>query len=190
MWLPKVRRNTPPQETAKYESAKYWVGTQPPDADRWSCAERATVLNDLAARQAVFEMHGRYVRRWNNIERDPKRSLFEHTYRVHGAEVLRADGRFVLHGRSDRHASWVLEILFRRGFREFYPWTLERNTMRTPADMRSVHLHWSGGGREAFERWLDEEQAPPGNPAPGRSILARIGGSLPASWATRWLSRH
>lgn len=163
------------------ESAGYWIGTQPLDADRWSCAERAMVLNNLATRQALFGMHGRYVRQWNDVERDPQRSLFEHTHRVHGAKVIRADGRFVLHGQADRHTHWVLEILFRHGFREFYPWTLEHNAMRTPADMRSVLLHWSGGGREAFERWLDEEQAPPGNPTTSRSVLARIGRSLRAS---------
>ncbi|WP_440532721.1 hypothetical protein [Variovorax sp. YR566] len=152
-------------------SSDYWIGGQPPGGQRWSCAEFGTVLDDVATRQALFGMHGRYVRQWNAIELDPKRSLLEHTYQVLDAKILAADGSFVLHGRADYQSHWILEILFRRGFKEFYPWTLERNAMRSTADMRSVHLHWSGSGREAFARWLEEEQAPPREPASGRSIL-------------------
>lgn len=187
-------------------SGAYWIGEQPLDGERWSYAEFGTVLNDVATRQTLFGMYGRYVRRWNDIELDPKRSLFEHTHQVHGARVLAADGRFVLHGRPDRHSHWVLEILFRRGFREFYPWTLERNAMRLPVDMRSVHLHWCGNGREAFARWMEKEQAPRKDPA-SRSTSSRIGRRLQGlqhgthdvdkvrrhpwlvSWAVRWLSR-
>lgn len=111
----------------------------------------------------------------------PHAQLLEHTHQLHGAKVLAADGRFVLHGRPDSWSHWILEIVFTSGFREFHLGTFERNAMRSPAHMRSVHLHWSGRGREAFERWLglDKERAPTTRTTPfARSVLAEVGSAI------------
>jgi len=168
--------------TVMNESREYWIGEQPLDGDRWSYAEFGTVLTDVETRRALFGMHGRYVKQWNDIERDPRSSLFEHTHHIYGAKILPADGRFVLHGRPDSRSHWILEILFSRGFREFHPWTLERNAMRSAADMRSAHLHWSGNGKEAFARWMEKERAATRVHASGRSILADVRSAIRMSW--------
>lgn len=186
------------------ESREYWMGEQPRDGDRWVYAEFGTVLDDAATRQALVDMHGRYVKQWNDVELDPRGGLFKHTHEVHGAKVLAADGRFVLHGRGDSRSHWILEIVFSLGFREFHAFSFQRNTMRSPADMRSVHLHWCGHGRELFERWMDKERAATQGGTTSRSILARAiqmsksraadadavrRHRWPASWAARWRSR-
>jgi len=155
------------EEANMNETDAYWTGGQPPDGDRWSCADFGAVLDDAETRLALFRMYGRYVRRWNDIEPG--------IHQVHGAKVLAADGRFVLHGRPDSRSHWILEIVFARGFRVFHPCSMGRNAMRSTADMRSVHLHWSGSGRQAFGHWMSAEQAP-------RS-------RWPARWAGRWCAR-
>lgn len=161
------------------ETSAYWTGQRPRDAEEWSCTDFGAVVDDAATRHALFRMYGRYVKRWNEIELDASRNLFEHTHEVDGAKVLAADGRFVLHGRSRARSQWIVEIIFSRGFRVFYPGNLGRNPMRGVADIRSVHLHWSGSGRDAFEQWMRTEQASPqaraSNPAfllAHRTILA------------------
>jgi len=140
--------------------AIYWIGKKPWDGDRWGYTEHGTVLAGDDIREALFRMYRRYVKQWNDIELDRGRSLSEHSHKVHGAQVVGANKRFVLHGRPDAQTHWILEMMFARGFQEFYPgWSCGRNTMRTPADIRSIHLHWNGEGGQAFERWLKEEQA-------------------------------
>lgn len=188
------------------ETDAYWTGERPRDAIEWSCSDSGTVLDDAATRHALFRMYARYVRRWNEIELDASRNLFEHTYEVNGAKVLPADGRFVLAGRSSFHAQWVMELIFSRGFRVFHPGNLGRSPMRCDADIRSVHLHWSGSGRDAFEQWMRSE---PTSTKAGTSkcsaLLARwtrarvsthsfstppsILGRWPVQWADLWRSR-
>jgi hypothetical protein len=158
------------------DSSEYWIGGNPLGGDRWSYARFGTVLDDVATRQALFRMHGRYVRQWNDIELDSKRSLLEHTQQVHGAKVLTAGDRFVLHGRSGSWSHWILEILYSPGFREFYPWTLERNTLRSLADVRSVHLHWSGvAGKHSEGGWKRS--------SPHQQTMHPVGPSRPGSGA-------
>jgi hypothetical protein len=140
-------------------SKSYWVGAKPSGGERWAYTEHAEVLDDPVVEEALFRMYRRYVKQLNDIELDRRRSLSEHTHQVLGAQVVGANRRFVLHARPDTETHWILEIMFARGFREFYPgMSFGRNTMRSVSDMRSVHLHWSGAARQAFDRWLEEER--------------------------------
>ncbi|KQW64893.1 hypothetical protein [Variovorax sp. Root411] len=152
------------------EANGYWIGGQPLDGDQWSYTDFGTVLDDAQTRQTLFRMYERYVRQWNDIELDHSRNLSEHTHQVHGAKVLAGDGRFVLHGRPNSRSHWILEIVFSGGFRVFHRCDLGRNTLRSTADMQSIHLHWSGCGREGFEHWMGKEQAITHGRAPKRSI--------------------
>lgn len=137
----------------------YWVGKKPPGGKRWAYTAHGEVLEDAATRDALFRMYRRYVKQWNDIELDRGRSLSEHTHQVFGAQAVGANRRFVLHARPDSDSHWILEMMFARGFSEFYPGaSCGRNTMRSPADIRSIHLHWSEGARGAFDRWITDER--------------------------------
>jgi len=103
-------------------------------------------------------MYRRYVKQWNDIELDENRPLTEHTGEVFGARVVGAARRFILLGPNERQDKWILEVLFARGFSQYYPGlSCGLNTLRSPEDIRSIRLHWSEGGQDVFRRWLKAE---------------------------------
>ena len=137
----------------------YWIGKRPWDGKRWAYTNAATVLDDASQKEAIFRMYRRYVKQWNDIELDEDRSLSEHTHEVCGAKVVGGNRRFILHVQNNNQDTWILEVHFARGFSEFYPGlSTGRNTMRSPADIRSIHLHWSQAGNEVFREWLKIEK--------------------------------
>lgn len=139
--------------------SNYWLGKRPWNGHRWVYTEAAEVLESPQYKEAVFHMHRRYIKQWNDIELDQARCLSEHTHRVHGAQVVGSHRRFILHAEeSDMH--WILEVLFDRRFSEFHRGlSFGKNAMRCADDIHSLHLHWRGAGRERFEAWLEEERA-------------------------------
>ena len=140
-------------------AAKYWQGTKPSNGTRWVYTDNAEVLDDPQIVEDVFRMHRRYAKQWNDIELNVSRNLSEHTHEVCGAQVVGGNRRFILHAHQDNRAHWILEILYARGFSEWYPgWSFGKNALRSTNDIKSVHLHWSEGGREAFENWLKSEK--------------------------------
>ncbi len=140
-------------------ASMYWIGKKPTDGKRWAYTNSATVLNDSAQIEAVFRMYRRYVKQSNDIELDHARSLSEHTHEVCGAKVVGANRKFILHAYAKDKGHWILEILFARGFSQFYPgWSTGKNTLRSVADIKGVYLHWSHEGKAAFEQWLLAEQ--------------------------------
>jgi hypothetical protein len=117
------------------------------------------VITDPETVEAVFRMQRRYAKQWNDIELDRSRSLSEHTHEVCGAKVIGGDRRFTLHAQQDDKVNWILEVLFSRGFSEWYPgWSFGKNGFRSVGDIKGVHLHWSDGGKEAFSSWLTREK--------------------------------
>lgn len=114
------------------------------------------ILDEAKYHIALFEMHCRYIKQWNDIELNRNRCLSEHTHEVHGAKIVGGDGHcFILHWHNIDNDHWILEINYAQGFSEFYPgWSCGRNPFRSLKDIRSAHIHWSGNGREEFDRWL------------------------------------
>jgi hypothetical protein len=138
----------------------YWVGERPTGGERWAYATHGTVIDDPHAMEVIFQMHGRYVKRWNDIELDRSRSLSEHTHEVRGAKVVGGGSRrFILHAQENNKEHWILEILYSRGFSEFCPGgSFGKNSLRSTDDIRSIHLHWSDDAQMKFEKWLAEEK--------------------------------
>lgn len=136
----------------------YWVGPAPAGVKRWAYTTSGAVIDDPEQREAIFRMHRRYVKQWNDIELDHSRSLSEHTHEVLGAQVVNGGRRFILHGYQEP-SHWILEILYARGFSEFHPdWSCGKNPFRTTEDMRHTVLHWSDDGRTTFEQWMEAEK--------------------------------
>ena len=141
------------------KASNYWQGKKPSNGTRWAYTDKAVVLEDPDMVEAVFRLHRRYAKQWNDIELDTSRSLSEHTHQICGAQVIGGNHRFILHAHRENKEHWILEILYARGFSEWYPgWSFGKNALRSLDDIKSIHLHWSVGGREAFERWLKEEK--------------------------------
>lgn len=139
--------------------SNYWQCAKPSSGTRWAYTEMATVIDDPNVIESVFRMHRRYAKQWNDIELDTNRSLSEHTHKVHGAQVVSGNRRFILHGQNGEKTHWILEVLLARGFAEWHPgWSFGKNPLRTISDIKSIHLHWSEGGKESFEEWLIEER--------------------------------
>ncbi|MBT8421068.1 MAG: hypothetical protein KJO08_09430 [Gammaproteobacteria bacterium] len=138
----------------------YWIGKKPWDGKRWAYTTSGIVLDDPFQKEEIFRMYRRYVRQWNEIELNMDRSLSEHTHEVCGAKVVGGNAqKFILHMQNSDRDTWILEVNFARGFSEFYPGlSCARNTMRSPDDIRSIHLHWSQAGNEAFKEWLKVEK--------------------------------
>lgn len=139
----------------------YWIGPRPSDGKRWGYTTTATVLTSDDEKEAIYRMYQRYVKQWNDIELDNDRCLSEHTHEICGAKVVGSGNRrFTLHWCGDNQVHWILEVLFARGFREYYPGlSCGRNALRSTKDIRVIRLHWSVGGREEFGRWLVAEKA-------------------------------
>lgn len=141
------------------KSEPYWINKKPTGGRKWVYTTSATAIEDATQKEEILRMYRRYVKQWNDIELDHSRSLSEHTHEVCGAKVVGANKKFILHAYEGDQNHWILEILFARGFSQFYPgWSTGKNTMRSTADMKGAYLHWSGAGREAFERWLVTER--------------------------------
>jgi len=138
---------------------KYWIGKKPSDGKAWSYTERGMVIEDLGQREAIFRMYRRYVKQWNDVELDLNRSLHEHTHEVLGAGVVGSPRAFILHSQKDPSHQWILEVWFARGFQMYHPGlSCGLNALRSPSDMRSTRLHWSGFGDQGFIDWLLEEE--------------------------------
>ncbi len=138
----------------------YWIGSRPSDGRRWAYASAAAVLTGDEEKEAIYRMYRRYVKQWNDIELNGDRCLSEHTHEICGAKVIGSGNRrFILHWSGGNQAHWILEVLFARGFREYYPGlSCGRNTLRSTKDIRGIRLHWSENGREEFDRWLVAEK--------------------------------
>ena len=140
-------------------ASNYWQGIKPTNGTRWVYTDKAMVLDDPQLVEAVYRMHRRYAKQWNDIELDTSRSLSEHTHKVCGAQVVGGNRRFILHAHQENNEHWILEILFARGFSVWYPgWSFGKNSLRSTSDIKSIQLHWSQGGKEAFESWLKAER--------------------------------
>jgi hypothetical protein len=141
------------------KKSPYWIGKKPWDGFRWTYTDTAKILEDVAQKEAIFRMYRRYVKQWNDIELDRNRSLSEHTHEVCGAKVISSSRKFTLHAHYDNQEHWILEVMFARGFSEFYPGlSAGRNTMRSVSDIRSIYLHWNQAGDSKFENWLITEK--------------------------------
>lgn len=143
-------------------SAKYWIGTRPSKACRWSDAEHGTEINDPDLLERIRQMHSRYVKTWNDVELDMARHLSEHLENFHGAVYYGGylDGPVLgmTFSEGDRFG-WRLEIKHTRSFRAYHPgWSFGKNPLRSLADMKSVRLHWAGDGDDRFLAWLDSER--------------------------------
>jgi len=139
--------------------SSYWVGMRPTGGKRWAYATSGTVIDDPKLKEAIFRMHRRYTKQWNDIELDRSRSLSEHTHEVLGAKVVGGNRRFILHAQEDNMNHWILEVFYSRGFSEFHPgWSCGKNPFRSIDDMRSIHLHWSDEGKVKFEEWVEAER--------------------------------
>ncbi len=104
-------------------------------------------------------MYRRYVKQWNDVELDDARNFDESPQEICGANVTSDFKRFVVLGRTQNGEEWILEIWFARGFQRFYPGaSCARNTLRSTSDIKSLHLHFSPGGQQAFTDWLQHEQ--------------------------------
>jgi len=139
----------------------YWIGPRPSDGRRWVYTTAATVLTGDEEKEAIYRMYRRYVKQWNDIELNTDRCLSEHTHEICGAKVVGSGNRrFILHWSGGNQVHWILEVLFARGFREYYPgFSCGRNTLRSIKDIRGIRLHWNENGREEFGRWLATEKA-------------------------------
>lgn len=134
-------------------TAKYWIGRGPARGARWVSADRAEVRSDL--RDEAFELYSRYVRQWNSIELDLGRGLDEHTHELAGAAFSGFQDGFTLSVRDGYKVRWILEVRFAHGFVVWQSGTsFGRNLPRDRADVRSVCLHWAGGGRLDFDEWI------------------------------------
>lgn len=138
----------------------YWIGPRPSEGKRWVYTTTATVLTEDEEQEAVYRMYQRYVKQWNDIELNNDKCLSEHTHEIFGAKVVGSGNRrFILHWHRGNEVHWILEVLFARGFKEYYPeFSCGRNALRSIKDIRAIRLHWSEGGREEFGRWHASEQ--------------------------------
>ncbi len=138
----------------------YWIGKRPSNGKKWAYTTSATALEVAGYHEALFRMYRRYVKQWNDIELNKNWSLSEHIHEVCGAKIVGGPGRcFILHWHNDSNDHWILELCFARDFSEFYPGlSCGRNPFRSTNDIRTARLHWSGRGREEFERWLVSEK--------------------------------
>lgn len=137
----------------------YWSGPRPSDGKRWQGAEAAIVLDLDVYGESLFRMYRRYVKQWNEIELNHTRELSEHTFRVCGARVVGSSGKFILTFDADRENGWILDMSFRRGFRQYYPGlSTGLNALRSIADIRRAALHWRGDGKDSFDNWLEQER--------------------------------
>lgn len=137
----------------------YWNGTRPSDGKRWRDAEEAALLDLDVYGDDLYRMYRRYVKQWNDIELDHARELSEHTFRVLGARVVGSSGKFILTFDADRNSGWILDVTFRRGFRQYYPGlSTGLNALRSLADISRAALHWRGDGRKSFDSWLKLEK--------------------------------
>lgn len=137
----------------------YWTTEKPSDAKRWSGMQSGAVLDPDVYCGRLFHLYRRYVKQWNDIELDHSRGLDEHTHEVCGAKVIGARNMFVLSHVTPGGSRWILEVVFGKGFRQFYPgWSTGMNAMRTTSDIKRMLLHWADTGRSAFEKWLEQEE--------------------------------
>lgn len=142
------------------KKSQYWICKKPWDGSRWAYTNNAIILEDASQKEAIFRMYRRYVKQWNDIELNVNCSLADHTHEVCDAKVVGGGSKkFILHASNNDQDQWILELMFARGFSQFYPGlSTGRNTMRTVSDIRSIHLHWSQAGDKAFENWLITER--------------------------------
>ncbi|WP_431022205.1 hypothetical protein ABMA09_22770 [Erwinia rhapontici] len=141
------------------EKKNYWVGTRPRSIKPFIETHSAMILEGDELLESLFRMYRRYVKQWNDIELDRSRSLAEHTHQVLGAQVVGANGRFILHGHNGNKDHWILDIVFIKGFSVYHPGlSTGKNALRTLADIKGVYLHWSENGKSAFEKWLVDER--------------------------------
>lgn len=136
----------------------YWLTEKPSDAKRWEGCDLGAVLENDDYRERLFRLYRRYVKQWNDIELDHSRSLADHTHQICGAKVVGSTNMFILQGSQNGTEDWTLEIVYARGFKQFYPgMSTGRNTMRSPENIKSIRLHWKDAGRDAFNAWLNQE---------------------------------
>jgi hypothetical protein len=137
----------------------YWVGKRPHDGKAWQYTTSATVLELDKYREPIFKAIVEYIRHWNLIEFDRTRELSDHIQLINGAEVIGSTFgryRFIMVSRNTVD-NWIVEVSFRRGFN---PWSNGKSCGRPEPksvdDISSICLHWSDGGRDAFDRWVGE----------------------------------
>lgn len=136
----------------------YWIGKRPTNAKKWSGAKHAQIISDDRTIEAVFHIYQRFVKQWNDVELDAARNFDESPQEIAGAKITSDPKRFIIHGRTEAESMWILEVWYARGFRSSRPGlSCARNTMRSITDIKSLHLHFSPGGPQAFEDWLQHE---------------------------------
>ena len=134
---------------------RYWIGSRPWNGKRWADTTSGMVIGDEYYEKLCM-IHNRYVKRWNEVE--TKKIPLEHIHEILGAKVVAGHRRFILHWQDGENNHWILEIFYARGFSIFYPGcSCLRNPLRTTKDIQGVHLHWTGDGREEFEKWIELE---------------------------------
>lgn len=140
--------------------SSYWVGTRPSDSKRWAGMTSATILEGGAVGEAIFRLHRRYVKQWNDVELGADRSLDEHTHEICGAKVVGGgQRRFILSHQGAGNNQWILEVCYSQGFKEYYPgMSCALNPLRSTEDIRSIRLHWNEDGDQAFQQWLEAER--------------------------------
>jgi hypothetical protein len=132
---------------------------RPTDAKRWEGCDFGALLSKDECAERLVRVYRRYSKQWNDIELDHNRSLAEHTHEICGVKVVSSSDKFILHGGKTREENWILEVVYARGFKQFYPgMSTGRNTMRSASDIKNVRLHWKLQGKDAFENWLAYEQ--------------------------------
>jgi hypothetical protein len=137
----------------------YWIGKRPSDAKRWQSTTSGSVLDQAKYRQELYKLYRRYAKQWNDIELDKSRPLSEHAHEICGAKVVGTQNKFVLCKDEDRDIGWILEVSFRRGFKQYYPgFSAGLNALRNEDDVSRIVLHWRGEGRENFDAWLARER--------------------------------
>lgn len=136
----------------------YWIGKRPSQGKKWAYTDHAEQIEDPDTIEAVFHMYQRYVKQWNDIELDNTRSLEDHTQTICGAKTTSDTRRFIVIGKAEPQIHWVLEIWYARGFRSRYPGgSCALNALRSQGDIKSLYLHFTHGGREAFADWVQRE---------------------------------
>lgn len=136
----------------------YWITERPSDANRWEGMEFGAVLDNDVYREQLFHVQRRYAKQWNDIELDHSRGLNEHTHEVCGAKVTNSWGKLILSAGDSQDNKWLVEVVSAGTFRQLYPGrSAGKNAMRSAADIKRILIHWTGGGKDAFDRWLQVE---------------------------------
>lgn len=133
----------------------YWIDGRPSSGKRWQEAEHAKIINDENVVDAIVRIQRRFVKQWNDVELDRERDFLEQSQEISGATVLGVGNRFVVHMRNGRDSLWVLEALYVREFKPYYPGSsCGRNPFRSRDDIKIIYLHYAGSGEEGFSSWL------------------------------------